>query len=190
MGGAYANQVLIAQLLNAYLPDDVLIYIKEHPRESGWLSRSTEDYEDLLALPKVRFVSRDTSTFSLRERCAAVATVTGTVGFEALFRGKPVFLFGHRFYQYAGGVHRIRTCEDMRAAVRAVFEGRETPTLMQARLYLKAMEDTCVRGVLNPWHLQVSHLNEDEHAHINTQAILRELSALSAEIAAVQPLRS
>ena len=130
-------------------------------------------------MKKVRFIRRDADTFALREKCSAVATVTGTAGFEGLFRGKPVLLFGYRFYQYARGVWRIRTAEDMQAAVHAIFTEGKKPSLTEARLYLKAMEETGIRGILNPWHMKVSHLSEEEHVKNNSEAILRELKHFS-----------
>ncbi len=185
MAGAYGNQLLIAQVLNACLPDDVLIYAKEHPRDSGWLQRSIAYYRDFLALKKVRLVPRTFDTFALREHCKAVATATGTIGFEAIFRGKPVFIFGHRFYQYAPGVYRIHSSEDCIRAVEDIFAKGKTPSLIEVRLYLKAMEDTCMHGTLNIWHHKVTHLSDEEHVRANTEAILQELSALEPTIQAV-----
>lgn len=179
MGGVFHDQYLAAALLSAHLPDDVWIYIKEHPRASSWIARTIPMYQELLALKNVRLIRRSADTFVLREQCAAVATITGTAGFEGVFRGKPVFLFGHRFYQYARGVHRIRTAEDMRSAIREVFGEGKRPSLVEARLYLKAMEDTCVCGILNPWHMKVTHMSEAEHISNNSAAILQELKKLA-----------
>ncbi|OGJ62786.1 hypothetical protein A3C37_04690 [Candidatus Peribacteria bacterium RIFCSPHIGHO2_02_FULL_53_20] len=180
MGGAFSDQNMVAALLNAHLPDDVFIYVKEHPRASSWLARTVPMYQELLAMNKVRFIRRSADTFTLREKCIAVATVTGTAGFEGLFRGKPVFLFGYRFYQYARGVYRIRTAEDMKSAIRAVFVEGKKPSLVEARLYLQAMEETGIRGILNPWHMKVSHMAEEEHVKNNSEAIIKELDQLYA----------
>lgn len=176
MGGGFSEQVLIAQMLNAYLPDDVLIYVKEHPRASSWLSRSEEFYREFLDMKRVRLVARDTDSFALREHCEAVATITGSVGFEALFRGKPVFMFGHRFYQYARGVYQIYTNADCKNAVDAVFTAGKKPSRVESRLFLKAMEDTRIHGLLNPWDRKVSHLSDEEHTVACSEAILKELA--------------
>jgi hypothetical protein len=155
-----------------------LIYVKEHPKESSWLSRDVEYYRELLSIPRVRLVARYMDTFALRERCVAVATGTGSVGFEALFRGKPVFMFGHRFYQYARGAYHIRTANDLRHAVEEVFLKGKTPSLMECRLYLKAMDETCVHGTTNPWDRMVSHLSDADHVRVNSEAILEELERM------------
>jgi len=173
--GCYANQVLMAQLLNAYLPDEVLIYVKEHPWESGWLKRSIGYYRELLGISKVRLIPRSTDTFLLREHCRAVVTGTGSAGFEALFRGKPVLLFGHCFYQFSRGVFPVHTAEDCAKAVRAIFSEKTMPTLLQCRLFLKAMEETSVHGILDPFLFRKKQLTEGENVRSFRDAILREL---------------
>jgi hypothetical protein len=185
MAGVFNRQRLMAELLDATLPDGVLIYVKEHPKESSWICRSTRDYEDLLEIPRVRLIRRDCDTFILREHCRAVATATGSVGFEALFRGKPVFMFGHRFYQYARGVYRIHTLQDLQRAVHEVFEKHTAPTLKECRLYMKAMEETCVHGTVNPWDRKVSDLSDEKHIRANSEAILTELRRIDDVIRSV-----
>jgi len=178
MGGVFADQILAARLLNATLPDTVLIYVKEHPYRSSWLSRSIPYYKEFLELKKVRFIPKNTNTFALREHCKAVATVTGSVGFEALFREKPVFLFGSRFYQFAQGVYPVRSKEECKEAVHQIFEENRVPTPKSTHLYLQAMEDTCVHAVLDPWSLEVSHMPPEQHSQTMGDAIIVELEKL------------
>ncbi|MDD5623944.1 MAG: hypothetical protein PHI23_04520 [Candidatus Peribacteraceae bacterium] len=178
MGGCFVDQILVAQLLAQHLPHGVLLYVKEHIWTSGWLKRDIAFYEDLLAIPNVRLVARSSDTFLLREHCKALATVTGTAGFEAIFRGKPVFLFGSRFYQYARGVYPIRTRQDCADAVRAVFQEGRIPSPMESRLFLKAVEETCVPGTLNPWHYDVTQLPFDAHVENHARAILQEVATV------------
>jgi len=176
MGGGFAEQVLVVQLLRAYLPDDVVVYVKEHPRQSSWLYRDEQFYQDFLDIDNVYLVARNTDSFALREHCMAVATITGSVGFEALFRQKPVFMFGHRFYQYANGVYPIRTHADCKAAVEAVFVHGERPILIESKLFLKAIEETRVYGLVNPWDHKVSHLTDSQHSLACSDAILEALT--------------
>ncbi|NOS67700.1 MAG: hypothetical protein HOO67_05040 [Candidatus Peribacteraceae bacterium] len=176
--GGYADLILTAELLHATLPPDVLIYVKEHPRPSGPEKRTLDFYKDFAAIPRVRFVPRSFNTFVLREHCRAIATTAGTAGFEGPFRGKPIFLFGHCFYQFAPGTHRIHSLDDCRAAVREIFTERKTPTLLECRVFLKAIEETCVHGVLDPFCFNVSHLSQDENAKNCSRAIIDELRTI------------
>jgi hypothetical protein len=175
LAGAFADQILIAQLLHKVLPPDVLIYVKEHPRQSSPEKRSPEYYREFLAIPRVRLMPRATNTFILRENCQAIVVTAGTAGFEGPFRGKPVLMFGHCYYQYAKGVYRIRSTEDCTHAVDEIFVKGKKPTLLQARLYLKALQDTCVHGVLDPWCFNISKLTLEENAQNCSRAILADL---------------
>ncbi|MFH0851226.1 MAG: hypothetical protein V1876_00555 [Candidatus Peregrinibacteria bacterium] len=182
-GGVFVDQILAVRLLNAFLPEGVLLCIKEHPRKSSWLSRSIAYYRDFLELKNVRFVPRSFDTFALREHCSAVATITGSAGIEALVRGKPVFLFGSCYYQYARGVHVIRSAEDCREAMRAVFERSETPQPWTTHLYMKAMEEACVFGTPDPWYLRITQVPEEQHEQALREALLREVKKLEGAIA-------
>jgi hypothetical protein len=148
-GGAFENQELIAQLLAACAPPDVHIYIKEHPSQEE-LCRSREFYQSLLDISSVSLLPRNTSTFELIRHSKAVATITGTAGFEALFREKPVLMFGHRFFQYAPGVHRIRTAEDCKRAMQSIFVFGEKPSKKDMRLFLKTVELETVPYISKP----------------------------------------
>lgn len=175
MAGAFVDQQLSVQLLAATAPKGVLLYVKEHPRQyaRGFACRSVDFYQQLLAIPSVRLIAHDVSSFALRENCKAVATATGTAGFEALFREKPVFMFGHNFYQYASGVFQIRTREDCQQAMDAVFTRKEHPKLSEVRLFLKAMQDTSVHASLTDWHqAQASDRTGEEHTKAISDACI------------------
>ena len=181
MAGAYVDQAMTMQLLSQCLPAGVLLYVKEHPRQrtKGTACRSASFYRSLAALPNVRLIRHDTSSFALREHCRAVATGTGTAGFEAIFRGKPTLLFGHCFYQYAPGVYPIRTAADCRNAIDSIFQRGEHPAPKHVRLYLRAMEETCVRASVNEWHrAQASHTSFEENTAAIASALQQRIMTL------------
>ncbi|MDD3896375.1 MAG: hypothetical protein PHU04_00810 [Candidatus Peribacteraceae bacterium] len=161
MAGVFNNQELMAQMLAAHLPPDVKIYIKEHPAQ-GEICRSKAFYETLANIPSVKLIRRDFSTFVLTAHAVAVATATGTAGLEALFKGKPVIMFGHRFFQYAPGVHRVSTNEDCKKAVQSIVENGETPTLRDMRLFLRAIENCTQPYVGGPTGSHEEHTQEEK----------------------------
>ncbi len=162
MGGVFTDQQLLVQLLSECLPPDVIIYIKEHPAQQE-RCRNIEFYKDLLAVSRVRFVPRHFSSFKLIEFAKAVATCTGTAGFEALFREKPLFMFGHRFFQYAPGVFPIHSLDDCERAVHAVFSENAKPLLSDIRLFLKAYEEVSIHGYYAPTLAQFSNVTYEEN---------------------------
>lgn len=169
MGGVFTDQEHMISLLAACIPNDVQIYIKEHPFQSE-VCRSIAFYEQLLALPNVTFVPRNYSTFALADKAVAIASITGTAAFEGIMKGKPIFLFGHRFFQYAPGMFRIRSEEDCRSAVKAIFEQNAKPKTDELRRFFKAMETVATPYPDKP-HSPVDDHTDDEKAVMMGQKI-------------------
>jgi hypothetical protein len=120
LGGYWANQMNTVQLLVQALPAGWSVVVKEHPAQFvdffDWdLWRDEAFYRDLVRLENVKLAPWDFSSAELLERCAAVAAITGTAGWEAVQKGKPVLAFGHPWYGGAPGVTRVRSAEDCSA---------------------------------------------------------------------------
>lgn len=112
LGGVFCDQLLIASILSQL---GIQIYVKEHPRLSS--NRTKEFYEYLLSLKNVYLIRRDQDSYKLIDNSLAVVTATGTAGWEAVLRGKPVLMFGHNFYQYAPGVFKVGSVNDCKSAL-------------------------------------------------------------------------
>lgn len=111
-GDIFANQYICIETLLKNTPEDVLIYVKEHPNQfmshmQGHTKRIKEFYDDLIKNPRVRLVPFEKDSFSLMTNALAVSTVTGTVGWEAVVRKKPVIIFGLIWYERMKGVLRV-----------------------------------------------------------------------------------
>ena len=111
-GDMFVNQLLCIETILKNTPKDVLVYVKEHPTQFmphtlGQTSRIKEFYSDLFKNPRVRIMPMDYNTFSLIDGSIAVSTVTGTIGWEAAMRRKPVIMFGMFWYEKMPGVLRI-----------------------------------------------------------------------------------
>jgi hypothetical protein len=177
MAGDYVHQLLIAQMLSFFLPQDVEIYIKEHPRQREYFpygtARPLTFYEDLLKVPRVRFLAPSANTFTLTRQCMAVATATGTPGFEAIFRGKPVLMFGHNYYQFARGVYPIHSTEDCRTAINEIFVQGIRPQPEDARIFLKAIEEVSMEGYYDQEYHEVSHWSDQENLERVSSSLVR-----------------
>jgi hypothetical protein len=82
--------------------------------------------------------------FELIDNSIAIATTTGTVGFEALARGKPALIFGDVWYERCIGAWRIHNLNDCRIALANILvnkPGRGIPL----ELVLKELEITAFR---------------------------------------------
>jgi hypothetical protein len=115
-GDIFVDQFLCAETLVKHLPHDWKIYVKEHPAQyqshgEGQTSRIKEFYDDLLKYPNVILVPFAIDSFHLLANAKAVATISGTVGWEAMVRRKPVLVFGTSWYENYPGALKINNEE-------------------------------------------------------------------------------
>jgi hypothetical protein len=104
LGGAFKDQALAIERLSSMLPEGVKIYVKENPKQAGGYMRGPMFFYRLNRLSNVEFLPSYTSTHELLDQSEFVATITGTVGWEALQKAKNVLIFGNTWYQNFPGV--------------------------------------------------------------------------------------
>ena len=118
-GGAYANQELIIELLNDFLPKDIDIVVKEHktqfhPNYEGATGRSSRFYSNVLKISnRVKFASVEDDPFELIDKAIATVTISGTIGWESVIRGTPTLVFGRAWYEDMIGVFKIKSKDDL-----------------------------------------------------------------------------
>ena len=103
LGGEYKDQLLAIERLTEIIPKKWKIYIKENPKQTEY-QRGKWFFKRLEKLDNVILVSAKADTFKLIENSMFVATITGTVGWEAIIRGKIVVVFGLAWYRSLPGV--------------------------------------------------------------------------------------
>lgn len=125
-GGIYGQQINAIQELALSIPDGSLLVVKEHPsifrRPFSDYVRPRGFYKALSSIPNVMVSAVEHDTFDLIDNAGFVSTITGTVGFQALCRNKPVVTFGNAPYKDAPYVFRADvdgTSEAVRQALTA-----------------------------------------------------------------------
>ena len=178
LGGPFVDQVLIAEMLSFCLPVGVKIYIKEHPRQNSYWGRNLDFYKDLLAIDKVEFIPTNFSSYSLIQHCIAVATVTGTAAWEAVFKGIPSLLFGHQLYQHAPGIFKIQSLEDCKKAIHQIIEHKYKPSRNELKLFLTVLDEFTINGFYNPVYKKSSSpFSDEENAQLLFDKIKRFVEA-------------
>jgi len=100
----YCDQVQLLEDIAHSLPIGHRLYVKEHVSSRG--RRPLAFYEAIRKIKPVRLLSPDEDTWSLIQGAAAIAVITGTVGWEGLLYEKPVVTFGDVFFNALPHVYK------------------------------------------------------------------------------------
>lgn len=148
----YHDQHLILDLLSASIPDDWIIYYKEHPFSfqvggKASLRRDRYYYERISRFKNVRMIPAETDSFELIDKAQVVATPAGTVGWEAMVRGVPAMIFGHVWYQGCKSVFQIETLADCQKAIGAIKSGYK-PDQKDLERFAQAIVQVSYKNIL------------------------------------------
>jgi hypothetical protein len=100
----YLDQVVLLEDIAKSLPIGHRLYVKEHLSNRG--RRPLDFYHAIRRIPGVRLLGPDEDTWSLIANAAAIAVITGTMGWEGLLFGKPVVTFGDVWFNVLPHVHK------------------------------------------------------------------------------------
>ena len=161
-GGLFGDQLLAVSLLSECAPAGWRIVVKEHPNQLknggrgagdyGFLGRQASMYSALSALENVDLVDTSTDQFKLIDNSRAVATLTGTVGWEAAARGVPVITLGHAWYVDAPNVWTVRSTPECHQAYEAIAAGKALHGCeldVALRVYLNEVDQAAQHIVFN-----------------------------------------
>lgn len=98
MAPMWLNQLYVIELLSKSIPCDWVIYVKEHPTTLFCRVRPWGFYEKIKQLPNVRLAPIDADMHKIISKAEMVAVITGTSGWEAIMRGKPLITFTNCFW--------------------------------------------------------------------------------------------
>jgi hypothetical protein len=143
LGGQYVDQIMAIATLRKYTDKDIVILVKEHPTqialESNYagVARPTEYYNTIEKLNNTFMINNETQITDLIEESIAVSTINGTIGFQALCRGKPVITFGYSWYDRLNGcisVGRGQTIPNTEELMSKTTELKENKELLNLEI--------------------------------------------------------
>jgi capsular polysaccharide biosynthesis protein len=123
----HVQQWTALRMLSMALPGGWSLLVREHP--TTWLQpldisvRTIDLYDQVAQLPNTKVCSMDLDTFEIIDRCEVVATLTGSVGFQAILRNRPVIAFGLPAYKDHPASLPVRTASELFEALRVVRNG-------------------------------------------------------------------
>ena len=178
LGGIFVDQYLMVDVLLAAFPEEVSVYVKEHPAQ-GMIGRGKDYYALFVDSPRVHFIATDVSSLSLQNNALAVATVTGTVGFESIWSNTPVLVFGHTYYLGGPRTYAITTIEDGRQAARQlVVEDNALPPESATEFTHRLLSRTLPANCDGPYQdNSVIGLTVDHNVRLIRREVLARITA-------------
>ena len=150
----FENQLLAIKLLSYNLPKGYLIYVKEHPRQFDnetpdfrkTHARNFNFYNFLNEMPGVKLIDLRVDADILIKNARIVATLTGSSGWQALKLNKPVFVFGHPWYEPCLGVFNISNSNDVNYAVSKIQNLSESEIERGVHSFINSLTGNLIDG--------------------------------------------
>ncbi len=153
MAEHFVNQLLMIELVRKAMPPHWKLYVKEHPCQFTWFLiygeqyRSAEYYDRIKALPNTELIPIFYNTFPLVDNCKAIATTTGSIGFEAVLRNKPVLTFGYPWFQYCEGIFESGDYTELQKQIKKIENGY-IPDQHKVNLFIETIQENSYEGVV------------------------------------------
>lgn len=173
MGGFFVHQDLMLDILMRSIPENIKIYVKAHPRD-GYSKSFTERvrYDE-----RTFFLDPNMNSFDLIKNSIAVATVTGTAGWEGFLNKKPILMFGDYFYKDAPSVYRVNNVLNCKDAFQQIQAGKSEISDEMINSFLKALEDNTFSGWVDNRYAENSFLSQTENFNNLADIISKKINS-------------
>lgn len=185
LGGVFADQYLMIDLLATILPEGWVLYVKEHPSQFvssysryGENFRNERYYKRILKNGKTRLLSLSEDTFEVIDKAKAVASVGGTICWEAAARGTPALNFGKAWYSGCEGIFDVTDVDNLRVAMRELAHGKSVDQT-SVMAFAQTIFDFGLSGTAVGGDSQLAHFGID--AKTNAKMHLKALSLMLPE---------
>jgi hypothetical protein len=102
MGTMWQDQIFVIESLAKSIPYDWIVYVKDHPGIINNRVRYKSFYKKIESIPNVFIAPINEKSDLIIDNAEMVAAVSGTSGWEAVLRNKPVITFIKTFYDCIG----------------------------------------------------------------------------------------
>ena len=96
-GYKYGQQYSAINLISRSLPKGSTLFVREHIGTfkdfCSWKERNINFYNQINSLPNVKILSLERPAYEIIDKCGTVASISGTVATEAMYRQKKVVIF-------------------------------------------------------------------------------------------------
>lgn len=162
-GGIFFDQINMVELLDRNCPKGYKIYVKDHPKQKINFGRDLNFFKRINKLENVVFIDKKIESKILFKHTDIIATVTGSVGFEALCNNKNVLVFGEPFYMHYKAATKIRNDYDLIKFFERFESNQSNNDLTNLFKFLNNCEKNFHYGFMDMEYAHFSRLSLDEN---------------------------
>ena len=177
----YSQQTRAIMLLRNILPQNIKLYIKEHPSIysdfCSWRERTPKFYEYLNKIPNTAILPLESSAYDLMDNAKFIATIKGLVAHEAYLRGIPVILFSNLWLPFVdcNYVHHYEHPSKLKNFLNNINNNDKREIMKSAEIYINKIVQLSFAGNKK----RPSHLTDAEYSRYQRkEAILNGINNL------------
>lgn len=160
-GGIYQDQILAIRTLAESIPDDWVLYVKEHPYQFAPLElnamfRDEVFYENIRSVPKVQIIDLNQGSSELIDKAQFVSTITGSAGWESMQKGTPCLVFATPWYSGCNSCYVVNSPEACRDAIKLIAEKDADQVKADVLRYIMYFEKRFLISNINYGYSKVS----------------------------------
>ncbi|MFK7808013.1 MAG: hypothetical protein AB8F74_09465 [Saprospiraceae bacterium] len=148
LGRYYEDQLQNIKNLWRALPTGWNLIIKEHSVAIG--DRPLEFYREIQALPNTFLIHEKTPSYSVIKNAALVATVSGTIAYEAGLMGVPAITFAPTFFNRMNRCNQARLTDLQEFNLKEISESLKTKKDNTESFSVYVHKHTHVGNVMDP----------------------------------------
>jgi hypothetical protein len=151
----FLNEIHCIELISKCLPVDYKLVLKEHPVMLG--QRYLSFYKKIQKLPNIIFL-HPFSNYKIKNlisKSSAVATISGTAGFEALMLKKTVILFARPLYSVIKGCYLFENVKNFKKDLADILNKKKLQSNASLKNYVNLVKrfgkkiDTTILSSIN-----------------------------------------
>ena len=163
--GSIINSI---KFLSANLPHNIIIVVKEHPRQlykdiRTYNFRDENFYNELLKIKNVKLVNVREDYNKLISNCILTSTLCGSVIFDGLMLGKPSLVFGNTWLSDCESVKLVNLNEDLKTTFSELLNKKEDQVKDDLFNFLKNNQKFFINAACDGWEIERFKLDENKN---------------------------
>ena len=152
----YKNQIETVEYVSKCLPENFLLFVKEHPTQgSGRDWREISQYKALQNNPKVRLIHPSVPADEIIKKSKLVISVSGTIALESAFLNTPSITIADNDYTLIPSISRLNSKNELQGLIENSLEKKVEPSSIGK--YLDILEENSF--IFDYLEFQVSYFN-------------------------------